>query len=273
MDVLVAPEARNSGLGVWLNQALFRRAGFTLAVGANENSIGTVQRLYRMLPPRCTYVHPVDLRNYLARRFGSRIAASVAAQIGNWVMRCWRGVAGIAVDSKIDIKPIERFDPRFDVPPAPDAGASEDVDVDIDRRADYLNRRLLENPRARYQVWEAAVQGRRLGYIAWRIAQRVDGTAWIHVIDWKSFVPERRSATLAALLSFTARAASRAGCTTVAMTLQGNADRATLRRHGYFAQPRDEATVVGLHAEPRLLDPLAAARWSLTDLSVDHDGC
>ena len=270
MDILVAPEARNSGLGVWLNQAMFPHAAFTLAVGANRNSIGTVERLFRMLPPRRTWVHPVDFRHYLARRFDSPAVAALAARAGNAVTLCWRGLARLTGESGLTIRPVERFDPRFDAPP--DAGAGDSVNVEAERRADYLNRRLFDNPRARYQVWEASSHGRPLGWIAWRVARRPDGSAWIHVIDWQALVPDRRSATLGALLAFTSRQAVREGCTTVAVTLQGDADRGALRRHGYFAQPQDEATVVGLYAEPALLDQLAAARWSLTDLSVDHDG-
>ncbi|MEQ1517384.1 MAG: hypothetical protein ABL931_12945, partial [Usitatibacteraceae bacterium] len=50
MDILIDESVRHTGLGIWLNQAMFRKGAFTLAVGANENSIGTVKRLFRLLP-------------------------------------------------------------------------------------------------------------------------------------------------------------------------------------------------------------------------------
>ena len=62
-------EAQESGLGIWLNQAMLARHGFTLAVGANQNSAGIVRRLFEPLPPRLTFTHPLDLQPFVRRRW------------------------------------------------------------------------------------------------------------------------------------------------------------------------------------------------------------
>jgi hypothetical protein len=270
MDILVAPEVRNSGLGIWLNQALFRHAEFTLAVGANQNSIGTVTRLYQMLPPRRTYVHPVDLRHYLVRQLSSRTVAMVIAWFGNAAMACWRGMVRSIGAGGLEIRPVVWFDERikvFNTPLSESAG-----EVIVDRSSPYLNRRLFENPRAHYKVWEVLHRNETRGYIAMRTSTREDGSKWMHIIDLLVRVASDRSASMGALLSFATAEAVRLGCTTVAVTLQGDSHRKVLRWHGFVALRQDDASVVGLFAPPALGVQLTAASWSLTDLSVDHDG-
>jgi hypothetical protein len=271
MDILVAPEVRNSGLGIWLNQALFRNAEFTLAVGANQNSVGTVKRLYRMLPSRCTYVHPVDLHHYLVRQLKSRTAAMVMAWIGNVAMACWRRVARTIGAGGLEVRQVMGFDDRFNG--FESFASGEKVgEVLVNRGSHYLNRRLFENPRARYQVWEVLLRNEVHGWIAMRTSTREDGSKWIHIVDLLVRASSDRSAALATLLSFATAEAVRRKCTTVAVTLQGDAYRKVLRRHGFMALDGDEANVVGLFALPPLGVELGAAVWSLTDLSVDHDG-
>ncbi len=271
MDILVDPRAKNSGLGVWLNQALFRQGDFTLVVGSNPNSIGIMKRLYQPLPPGCLYVRPVDFRRYLERRFGKGPAAWIGAPLGNLTMRCWRRFSQLLCERTVAIRPVHRFDESVS---ALVANASVDSnEVRVERSAAYLNRRLFDNPRAHYSVWGAYREGEWLGYIAWRVVHTHDGEIRMHIMDWQVGAP-RRASTLGALLSFTSRHAELSHCSSIATMLPKGGLHGVLRQHGFLIPRKGVDQVVVVHAQDSsLLETLRSAKWPLTDLSFDLDGC
>jgi hypothetical protein len=268
MDILVDPRAKNSGLGVWLNQALFRRSAFTLVVGSNPNSIGIMKRLYRLLPPGRLYYRYVDFRRYLERRFGKGSVAWIGAHAGKLIMRSWQLLSQLRYSGTVAVQPIHRFD---DSVSALLAKASMDGnEVVVDRSASYLNRRLFDNPRAQYRVWGAYREREWLGYIAWRIVHRDDGEIWMHIMDMVVDARHRISA-LGALLAFTSRQAELGRCSFIGVMLQDANSEGIFRRQGFLGPKGDH--VVTVHAEnPSLLETLCQGRWNLTDLSFDRDG-
>ena len=268
MDILVDESARQSGLGVWLNQAMFRGADFTLAIGANENSAGTVNRLFLPLPVRQECVQPINIRHYVQRRFGRGSAAVVAITLGNLALRGWRRISTLASTKQIQMRPITRFDDSSTI--LTDPGRPDQVQ--IERSATFLNRRLFDNPRARYAVTGAYRADRCIGHVAWRVATREDGQTWLHIIDWQ-IRGDDRDVTLRALLGFTGCQAENAACSFVMLTLQSQDQRSVFTRAGYWTRKGAGQKIVGIHAnDPALLATLKAAHWSLTDLSEDIDG-
>ena len=268
MDILVEESARQSGLGVWLNQAMFRGVDFTLAIGANENSAGTVNRLFLPLPARQECVLPINIRHYVQRRFGRGPAADVAITLGNLALHGWRRISTLALMSQIQMRPITRFDDSATVLTDPDRPNQ----IQIEHTASFLNRRLFDNPRARYAVTGVYRADQCIGYVAWRIATREDGQTWLHIIDWQ-IRGDDRDATLRALLGFTACQAENAACSFVMLTLQSQDQRSVFTRAGYWTRKSAGQKIVGIHAnDPALLATLKAAHWSLTDLSEDIDG-
>lgn len=271
MDIRVDARAKNSGLGVWLNQALFRQGDFTLVVGSNPNSIGIMKRLYQPLPPGCLYVRPVDFRRYLERRFGTGAVTWIGTRLGNLTMRCWRHFSQLIYERTVVIRPVDRFDESVAVLVA---NASIDSDeVRVERSAAYLNRRLFDNPRARYKVWGAYREGEWLGYIAWRVVHTQDGETRMHIMDWQVSAP-RRASTLGALLAFTSRHAELSHCSSIATMLPRGGLHGVLRQHGFLIPRNGVNQVVVVHAQDAsLLETLRSAKWPLTDLSFDLDGC
>jgi hypothetical protein len=268
MDILVDPRAKNSGLGVWLNQALFRRGEFTLVVGSNPNSIGIMKRLYRLLPSGSSYYRYVDLRRYLQWRFGKGAVAWLGAHVGKLIMRAWRLLAQWRYSGAVAIQPIHRFDESVN---ALMAKASTDPnEIVVERSGSYLNRRLFDNPRARYHAWGAYRDGEWLGYIASRIVRRDDGESWMHVMD-VVVNAQHRTSTLDALVAFVSRQAELGHCSFIRIMLQGTNGRDALRRHGFLGPKGDH--VITVHAEdPSLLEELCSSQWRLTELSFDRDG-
>jgi hypothetical protein len=269
MDILVNPEAKNTGLGIWLNQALFDRYDFVLAVGSNPNSIGMLRRLYQTLLPGLLYHRYVDFHRYAKWRLGNEVAAWLAARIVNFTMRNWRRLWQIAIGGRLSIKPVYHFDDAIGVLLA--NGQVGPLDIVIEHTPAYLNRRLFENPRARYEVWGVYQQGTWLGYIAYRIAHRGDGEKWLYIVDLHVDF-RQRTRTLGALLCFTTRQAELQLCSFIGISLQGGICDDAFRAHGFLG-PKGEQTVT-VHAEdPSLLRALSLGKWSLTDLSFDGDGC
>lgn len=267
MDILVSPRAKNSGLGIWLNQALFQRGKFVLVVGSNPNSIGLMKRLYRDLPPGRLYHRYVDLQRYMTWRFGTGPAAWLGARFGNLLMWCWRHVLQLPLVG-YSIQPIHRFDESTDI--FLDNASLDTGDIVLERSSEYLNRRLFENPRAQYRVSATYKDGVCLGYIAWRIIQRGDGEIWMYIVD---LVADTRSGggALSSLLTSVAREAELHRCSFVGITVQNGAIKPALRRHGFLGPKADQ--VVTLHSEDKLLlDELCGRNWHLTDLSFDGDG-
>ena len=162
MDILVEESARQSGLGVWLNQAMFRVADFNLAIGANENSAGTVNRLFLALPARQEWVQPINIRHYVQRRFGRGTAATITITLGNLALRGWRRISAFASAKQIQMRPITRFDDSSTILTDPDRPDQ----VQVERSAALLNRRLFDNPRARYRVTGAYRADHCIGHIA-----------------------------------------------------------------------------------------------------------
>lgn len=268
MDIMIDQNLQGSGLGVWLNQAMFREGEFTLAVGANKYSVGTVTRLFHALRPIQEWVYPIDLQFFMARRLGSGFLAIFTTKLCSLAVSGWHRFSTLSLKKNLEIRSITRFDEsetRRIVP----ATVNE---VFVERSHTYLNYRLFENPRASYKVSGAFLEGRFAGYVAWRPIVRPDGECWLHIVDFWA-CRKGHAHTLHALLNAVACEAKAAGCSFVSLMQQGVAQRYVLLRAGFFGPRRQSKKIVGLYAiAPTLLTELSVAPWLLTDLSDDVDG-
>ncbi|MEQ1517224.1 MAG: hypothetical protein ABL931_12130, partial [Usitatibacteraceae bacterium] len=212
------------------------------------------------------YVQPVDLRRYLRRKLGSGLFATLTIILGNFFLRSWHRISGLTFRSELQILPITHFDDSMIAP----VGTAAPSRIHIERTASYLNRRLFDNPRACYVVAGAYSASCCMGYVAWQIATRPDGERWLHIVDWQTR-NDHGNAILRALLATVSRKAVEAACGFVMVTLQSHDQRRVLSRAGFMA--RGDKKIVGVYAnDPMRLATLAAAHWSLTDLSEDNDG-
>lgn len=266
MDLLVRPDLHESGLGTWLNRWMIEHHGFVLAMGANANSIGIVRRLFRPLPARLTYTHPIDLRPFVARRWPRWGAASAPLwPVVNMALQ-WRHAvrARPAAGAAAELVPLARF---ADPLPAPDDAGGERVVVQ--NGAGHLNRRLLDNPRRPCRALALRRGGRAVGHVAWAEGADAGGHPELHVVDWSAASAQDLGVAFDAVV----REARARRCSCVRVVLQDAAEQEVALRTGFLASADEEGRIAGVQSRDEALAArLAAARWALTDLTDDADG-
>jgi hypothetical protein len=266
MDIMVDKRLQSSGLGVWLNQAVFRNRDFTIAVGGNKNSSGTVKRLFHALPPTRQFIQPINTSSYVLRKLRQGILAALVSALANRAMHVWRTLGALSVGDNTEIRPITCFT-------EPLIARTDAVNrVIIERCAAFLNYRLFDNPRTPYLAVGAYRMGKLVGYIAWRIVTRGDGERWVHIVDWQTG-DTARDDTLLVLLGYVGRKAEAAQCSFVLLVQHEGDHRRVLRRAGFWGPRVGSEKIIGLHAEDAAtFETLSKADWFLTDLCDDNDG-
>jgi hypothetical protein len=263
MDLLVRPEAQESGLGIWLNQAMLARYDFTLAVGANQNSAGIVRRMFEPLPSRLTYTHPLDLAPFVRRRWPGVARLPLAMRVANGGLALRRLALRRHRPRGLILESVTRLDPSLPVPTT-----REPASVHLRRDSAYLQQRLLANPRRPLSMRVARRDGAVVGLIAWSMEADDRGRPELHVIDWH----HDSEATLLGLLHDAVREAAARRCSCVRLTVQDGASQRVAARAGFLPSRDDEGRLCGVQSrDPALAARLARARWDLTDASDDSD--
>jgi len=151
MDILIRPELRDAGLGLWLSQFMVHHYGNLLAVGANDRSAGLVARAFEQLPERRAYIRPIRMNHVLGRALGQGQLAGVVARCANLALRVygrltlWPGREGLRVQR---IK---------EVPADVQALLSRSMNprrLEFMRSAPYWAWRMA-SPLATFDLWEA----------------------------------------------------------------------------------------------------------------------
>lgn len=265
MDLLVRPDLHESGLGTWLNRWMIEHHGFVLAMGANANSIGIVRRLFRPLPARLTFTHPIDLRPFVARRWPRWGAASAPLMpVVNIALQWRHAMLALPAAGAAELVPLTRF---ADPLPAPgDAGGDRVV---VQNTADHLNRRLLDNPRRPCRALALRRAGRAVGHVAWAEGADAGGHPELHIVDWSAASPQ----DLGVAFDAAVREARTRRCSCVRVVLQDAAEREVALRSGFLASADEEGRIAGVQSRDDVLAVrLASARWALTDVTDDADG-
>lgn len=263
MDLLVRPEAQDSGLGIWLNQAMLARYDFTLAVGANQNSSGIVRRMFRPLAPRLTFTHPLDLGPFVRRRWPVVAALPLAMRAANGALALRRWALRRHIPRGLSLENTTQLDAAMPVPATRDPAG-----VQLHHDSVYLQQRLLCNPRRQLVLRVARRDGAVVGLIAWSLEVDDRGRPELHVIDWH----HDHEDTLLVLLHDAVREAAAQRCSCVRLTLQDGAAQRVAVRAGFLPSRDDEGRPCGVQSrDPDLAAQLACAHWNLTDASDDSD--
>ncbi|WP_454830775.1 hypothetical protein [Pseudoxanthomonas wuyuanensis] len=268
MDVQLEPAAEGAGGGVWLNQAMFRHAAITLAVGANAHSLGLVRRLFSPLPSRSYYVLPLDTGAMLRQRGVPGLLASIAGPLAGSAWRLRTGLLGPRGSGDIEVRPIARFSDALLEPLYAGLAADE---ASIAPPADQLNWRLLDNPRAPYRLLAALRDQRCVGYLAMRRLVDGNGVTGMHIIDWKT-VAEHADAILARLLRQAVAAARQERCARLFTTVLDRRAGPMLGRMGFLRGRPSEHLLTGVRSDLPLPQTGMPGSWRITDLSFDNDG-
>jgi hypothetical protein len=267
MDILVRPDLADSGLGAWLNQAMFEHTDFTIAVGANRFSKGLVTRLFAPLAPMHTSVHPLHWQPFLERNRAPASLKHMVARSGGVLMSGWAAALRWQSVHGLALRPVEHFEEGLDA--LPPCALHQSGTVQLVRTGSYLNRRLLANPRVRLETLGAYRGGQRAAYIAWHLRQHPDRAPELYIVDWH-IGADRPLLSWGVLLRAAIATARQRGCSSVRLATQQSGLPPLRRRHGFFESRDSSTAMVGLHS-----GPLAAAwhnvPWALTRLCDDGD--
>ncbi len=277
IDIAVRPEHRLAGLGPWLTLALMRRYAVTLALSANEQSLGLVTKLYAPLPARTAYQIPIDLGAFLSRRLrGAVLTRAIAAPLGRLLALLLGGIVHARNRALIrrsrrvglELRPVARFRREWDALLL----ASPRADVThIERSAAYLNWRYLDNPRVAYRLI-AAFRGEELAaYAVYRGSGAPSPGHGLDIADW--WCAQSDPGALRALIALIVAEAMQGGYDVVGAAALGAAADATLRHAGFLARNQPGAVAGFACSDPGLAPAIAnAGAWYLTGLGDDLDG-
>lgn len=269
MDVQLDPALEGAGGGVWLNQAMFRRAEASLAVGGNVNSMGMVRRLFAPLPSRRHYVLPLKTNGLLQRRRVPAAVAGIAAPILDAGLRLRTAVLAPADRQNVRVQEVDRVSESW-LRPLHDALAPGIACIAPD--AGQLQWRLRDNPRASYRIFVAHRDGHCVGYLAARVvAATPQDEGGLHIQDWKVAEADATPA-LATLLSHAVEHARKHACSRVFTTCLAPHADATLRRCGFLPGRSAPHLLTGIHTDLPLPVHPQSNDWQITDLSFDGDG-
>lgn len=269
MDIMVQPELDGSGLGIWLNMAVFEAHPVVIEIGANPNSLGLINRLFHRLPDRKVYVAPLSFSRFLANRLHVPPLADLVALPANGAAMLWRALTHRPKPSRWYFHDITRFDAAVDRL-FESRWAPEEVTFVRDSR--YLNWRLFRNPRAQYKVFGAWENGDLVCYAAYQSSLRSDGLRAVSLVDW--LVDERYGLEgFKAVVRETVRRAWKERADIVTVTPLHERSERSLFSLGFLGQSSEFNTVGVRCADaarwPRLYD---GASWFLTEVNTDRDG-
>lgn len=270
MDIAIEPALSDSGLGLWMLMTLMRHTPCAITIGSNPNSFGLVSRFFHRLPDRRSWVHPVDLRAFLARRVRPAALSVPIAFGANLVLAAFRAAALGPALLNVKLRAVERFDasvvPLFERARRPD-------EMWFVPSVEFLNWRLFESPRTRYHVWSAHVGGALAGYLAAYVETSGSGPPRVVVADWLCDPRHERSA-LRALLHPAFRLARDSGASVLQITAYNKRAEAPLPLLGFRLRPGQYETFsVGANDEA-LLEWLTVPRdWQVSEANTDRDNC
>jgi hypothetical protein len=269
MDIMVQPELDGSGLGIWLNMAVFERHPVVIEIGANPNSLGLINRLFHRLPDRRVYVSPLSFSRFLANRLRIEPLAEAVALPANAAAMLWRQVSSRPRPRRWYYHDITRFDAQverlFACRWAPE-------EVTVVRNSRYLNWRLFQNPRASYKIFGAWENGELMGYVAYQSSLRADGLRTVGLVDWLVHQRYGLDGFKALVRQLLDRAWKEHADIVTVTPLHARSERSLLSL-GFLGQSSEYNTVGVRCADPALQARLYdGAAWFLTEAHTDRDG-
>jgi hypothetical protein len=199
MDIMVRPDIDGRGLGMFMNVVLFRQYPVIIVTGSNASSHQLLSRMYRHTLDLVFWKSLIESRELIERRSVVRPLAGILAAGANVVLRMQRRGRRAARPPGMDIRILPRFDDqvtdlamRLELPGR----------IIVRRSAEYLNWRFIENPRCRYTIFAAFVNGVLEGYMVTRLnLARPNPRREGEIVDWLAAGASGPTSPLPALLS------------------------------------------------------------------------
>jgi hypothetical protein len=265
MDILVRNDLRGTALGPWMNMALQARYDCTMAFGSNRNSRSIVNDQFTSQEVLRTYALYLSSNSLLRRRMDIPLLTTLGASLGNVWLEIWRLIHRPKGLSAIRIEHVANLD---NLGPAIDTWRTPSNEIGRKRSRDFLNWRVCENPRSRFEISIAWRDETIVAYLITQTIPQFEGTA-LYLIDWRNSELDQDTA-LQALIASAVLQAKRAQCTLVAASVLHKDSESMLRKMGFIARTNRMSFAYSSKA-PHPLHDLSAPRWHVTTLDGDVD--
>lgn len=155
MDIMVEPDLGAIGLGAWLNLSLQNKnSDIVLAIGSNPHSFGLVKRLFDVLPNRRSFVYPLRFDHLLAKHVPVKRVIWPVAALSQWALSVSRRLLLGSTQKRHRIAAVRHMTPDWrNGLDALLARAPNPQHVHLQRTADYLDWRVLQNPKGPGILW------------------------------------------------------------------------------------------------------------------------
>jgi GNAT superfamily N-acetyltransferase len=258
LDIMVRPDLDGRGLGAFMNLMLLRRFPIVLVTGSNARSHQLLCRMFQHTLDLQLWKTVIKSQALFDERRRVRLLAATFAPGVDQMLRFRRAFRRTYPPAGTTIRELTGFDGRVT-----DLSRRCEVDgrVLVRRSAEYLNWRLIQNPRCRYRVFGALTDGRLDGYLVTRFNRaRPNPRREGEVVDF--LVPPdlgHHQIVLGALLQTGVEALAADGARLISCRVFDDGVRRTLEANDFFVRP-DERLPFFVHAA----DPVVHQRLSST---------
>lgn len=259
IDVFVAPEFQNAGIGGMLVEAWDRATPVSLSLGVTDMAfevflasgrvhVGDVPVYKRLLTPS----------KVLEKRLGSRWVAAAAGKLLEWKTRA--GLPRPERREDLGWEPLRSFDAGFD---ALWARAARGLGFAVRRSADWLRWRFEAYPRGGFAAWRVLERGELAGFAVTHQREH-DGLSIGYVAD---VLCADRGAPLEFALARAVDELRERGADVVECLASHPDLQAALERVGFLARPSKTRLLYKVNRpelEPRFEGAGELARWHVT---------
>lgn len=145
MDLLVKPEVRGVGLGLWMHMVLREKFPLMLAIGSNKSSYPIIRKVYRELRPYKVYKLLLSARVPLKRIVKSDLLSNIIAfPLDHIILKYY--TRGIRLPAAYSSRVLDS------VPDEVNGFGDQANRIYIPRDKEYLTWRYINNPRRKYIV-------------------------------------------------------------------------------------------------------------------------
>jgi hypothetical protein len=162
MDIMVRPDFDGRGLGVLMSLIHFEKFPIILVTGSNARSHNLLTRLFQNPLELCVWKMLVRSRHFISRHVNLGVFTGAAAFAGDAILAFDRRRRRGRSTGNWEVRELAAFDAQATMLSRSCEGKGS---VFVRRSADYLNWRLMRNPRCDYRVHGAFLNSVLVGYV------------------------------------------------------------------------------------------------------------
>lgn len=268
MDAIIHPDYDGKGLGAWMNLKLQAMFDIVIAVGANDNSIGMLHKLFKPMPIRQSFKYPIRFDNYFRARLKPPLLAQIAAYIPNLYLAVRLAIfhkrSHLPKDYQLAVNSLNS-DIIASLPEA-STGLAE---ISAQRSRDYIRWRYLDNPRNQFRIVTAThhnvVQGYALFCVKFSQGYgRLEG----YIMDWGVGDEQHRELILQHLFMTAVVEIKRENAEVANLVLNDSISSNCAKRIGFIWRNTDSRYFVHAqaHIDSKIYD---AERWFYSQGETD----